>query len=167
MKLCTEYSSAILSSSPEQYILYILIICIITYFCLLILGYYAVPTFIEETEIEKLRPMSQDLYYEFPVVMLRKSSVLMPSFNNLVLQVFESGIALYWEGQVVRNYLNISMQMAIKHSLDIENQIHLVKLKFHHISGALAIWCIGLSFATLCFIYENIYYRIGLYEYTP
>lgn len=44
--------------------------------------------------------MSTDIYWEQCVIMTRKSSILLPSLDLLILRIAESGLAAYWENEV-------------------------------------------------------------------
>lgn len=122
-------------------------------------GHYAISKYMGKEEVEKLRPMSSDLYFELTVVLLRKNSILLPSLDRLILKVYETGLPLFWEAQVARKFLNMTVQNAIKYSLETEREKHLIKLTVGHISGAVAVWIIGLLIAGLCFSYEVYYYK--------
>lgn len=65
-----------------------------------LIGNYAIVKYITLDEVEMLRPMERDLYYEMVVMMTRKSSVLIPSLNKFISIVYQSGLPLYWEAQV-------------------------------------------------------------------
>lgn len=44
--------------------------------------------------------MKEDVYWEYTVFYLRKSSILTPSFDIFILKVLESGLPSYWQQQV-------------------------------------------------------------------
>lgn len=64
-------------------------------------GYYAVGDYVEyENLVKNLRIMKEDLYWEQCVFMLRKSSVLLPLLDDLLLRIAQSGIVKVLEFQV-------------------------------------------------------------------
>lgn len=44
--------------------------------------------------------MTEDMYWEMTVFMTRKSSVLLPSLDSMILRIAESGLGSYWESRV-------------------------------------------------------------------
>lgn len=48
--------------------------------------------------------MTEDIYWEYCVLMTRKSSPLIPSLNTLILRIHETGIPLIWEKRVINKF---------------------------------------------------------------
>ncbi|GJQ86939.1 hypothetical protein Trydic_g11806 [Trypoxylus dichotomus] len=68
-----------------------------------ILGNLAIGNYITLEGAQQRRLLDEDLYWEYCVLMLRKNSILLPSLNDLILAVTESGLVYYWEYQVLSN----------------------------------------------------------------
>lgn len=45
--------------------------------------------------------MTTDIYWEQCVIMAKKSSILLPSLDMLILRIAESGLPAYWENEVL------------------------------------------------------------------
>lgn len=65
-----------------------------------ILGHYAIGSYIREHNVQKFKPMTTDIYWEQCVIMTRKSSILLPSLDLLILRIAESGLPAFWENEV-------------------------------------------------------------------
>lgn len=44
--------------------------------------------------------MTTDIYWEQCVIMTKKSSILLPSLDLLILRIAESGLPAFWENEV-------------------------------------------------------------------
>lgn len=64
----------------------------------------AVEEYIEKDVVQNFRIMSEDVYWQHCIFMLKKNSVLLPSFNDMVFRSIEAGLPAYWELRV-RKYL--------------------------------------------------------------
>lgn len=60
--------------------------------------------YIGEEEIIHLKAMREDIYSAYSVSMAKKSSVLLPSMNDLFTKIFESGMHTLWEYEVSELY---------------------------------------------------------------
>lgn len=68
-------------------------------------GYFAIGDYIQHEAVQKFRLMTEDIYWEMTVFMTRKSSILMPSLDSLILRLTEAGLPSHWESRVNTLYL--------------------------------------------------------------
>jgi hypothetical protein len=68
--------------------------------CDAISGHYAVGPYVRRDVISNYRIMQQDIYWEQCIFVVRKNSILLPLLDDLILRVFEAGLASYWEHRV-------------------------------------------------------------------
>ncbi|XP_044265395.1 uncharacterized protein LOC123011820 [Tribolium madens] len=106
-------------------------------------GHYAVGPYIKRDIIADYRIMQEDIYWEQCIFLIRKNSVLLPLLDNLILRVFEAGLAAYWENEVVFQFMDMSVQRGIKFYTHHTNEHNIVKLKWVHVEGAFAILVLG------------------------
>lgn len=101
--------------------------------------------------------MHEDVYWEYCVLMTKKSSIWMPSIDNFILVLAQTGIPGVWEYRVATKHLNPQIQKAVQfgaHHADGSSVP--VKLQWGHVQGAFAILIIGNSLGVICFIAELI-----------
>lgn len=70
----------------------------------MVAGHYAIGNYIRESNVQKFRPMTADIYWEQCVFMTRKSSILLPMLDMLILRIAESGLPAFWENEVLALY---------------------------------------------------------------
>ncbi|KAK9892092.1 hypothetical protein WA026_018294 [Henosepilachna vigintioctopunctata] len=61
---------------------------------------YAVNDYIQRDVIENYHLMDEDIFWDYTRFFLRKSSILIPSFDTYITRVVEFGIASQWQGEV-------------------------------------------------------------------
>lgn len=98
--------------------------------------------------------MHLDIYYEYSLAMARKTWFLLPSLDELILRIVQSGIQKYWEFQVVMKYSDNKVQLAVSTS---RNRHHggPTALSPTRLVGAFLIWGAGIVLSTLVFLLEN------------
>jgi hypothetical protein len=60
-------------------------------------GHYAVGDYITEQTVYNYQTLTNDIYYEMCVAMSTKTWPLMQQLDDLILQIFESGVQKYVE----------------------------------------------------------------------
>lgn len=65
-----------------------------------ITGSFAIGEYITEDVVEYLQLMHYDIYYEYSLAMTRKTWVLTPRLDELILDIVQSGMQKYWEYEV-------------------------------------------------------------------
>lgn len=72
--------------------------------------------FIDYEMVKQLRVLREDLYWEYTVIWMKKSSVFKPLLDDLILKVWEAGFIQHWNRKVFANrfftyvlHLNVSM----------------------------------------------------------
>nr|AVH87292.1 ionotropic receptor 4 [Holotrichia parallela] len=118
-------------------------------------GNLALGSYITLEAAQRRRLLDEDLYWDFSVLMMRKSSILLPTMNEMIFAVTESGLVYYWEYQTVVRYMDIYVQKAVKESVTSNGQDGTrKKLSLEHVVGAFTIWAIGLVISSCAFIAE-------------
>ncbi|CAG9112516.1 unnamed protein product [Plutella xylostella] len=72
--------------------------------------------FITEDVVSNYMILLEDIYYEYSLIMGRKSSPLLDKLNVLLLRLHETGLTLAWENQISQRYGDYKVQLAIKFS---------------------------------------------------
>jgi hypothetical protein len=104
--------------------------------------------------------MKEMLYGSHVVTAIRKSSPYKEYFNQIISNLYETGIVNYWEGQTIRRYMSERLQIAITQSVVLDNQDGPMQLMVDHLQGAFVILGLGLALGTVFFIAEMGYYII-------
>jgi hypothetical protein len=65
-------------------------------------GHYAIGEYITEQTVYQYQTLTNDIYYEMCVAMSTKTWPLMSQLDELILQIFESGVQQYVELDVSR-----------------------------------------------------------------
>ncbi|KAG5676528.1 hypothetical protein PVAND_006356 [Polypedilum vanderplanki] len=121
-------------------------------------GHYAIGEYITEDTVYHYQTLTNDIYYELCVAMSTKTWPLMSQLDELILQIFESGIQKFVELDVVVKNSNNKIQLAVERSRHLETPGP-TKLTPLHISGAFILLATGLCLSTLSFFIEIIYHR--------
>lgn len=121
-------------------------------------GHYAVGEYITEGTVYNYQTLTNDIYYEMCVAMSTKTWPLMIMLDELILQIFESGMQKYVEFDVVVKHSNNKIQNAIERSRhrDSHGPVRLTPL---HISGPFILLAFGLATSLVVFIGEKVYYN--------
>ncbi|KAG8236921.1 hypothetical protein J437_LFUL016781 [Ladona fulva] len=116
-------------------------------------GNFAVGSYLQGKALEHLRLMHEDLYYEYVVTALQKSSPLRPPLDSLVGRLCAAGIPLYWEGAVSRRFPIMGAKY-VGRKLPTPAP---TALTIRVLQGPFYLLCIGLTLSLLIFIGEQIY----------
>ncbi|XP_050306285.1 uncharacterized protein LOC126743299 [Anthonomus grandis grandis] len=120
---------------------------------------FAVGSYIQEDTIKNFHLMTEDLYWEQCVIMMRKSSILLPYVDMFVLRAFEAGLISFWQNEAATQYMDPYVQKAVKYFEHHQQERGIIKLKMLHVQGAFGILVLGNFIALLTFIGEHCYYR--------
>jgi hypothetical protein len=101
--------------------------------------------------------MKEMLYGSHIVTTIRKSSPYKEHLNQIISNLYETGIVYYWEGQTIRRYMSERLQTAITKSVLLDKQSEPMQLTVDHLQGAFVILGIGLAVATVFCIAEMGY----------
>ncbi|XP_017773003.1 PREDICTED: uncharacterized protein LOC108560073 [Nicrophorus vespilloides] len=118
----------------------------------LLSGFYVVNSNLNDSILKSHRIMNNYVYRANCVFFLRKNSILLPSFNKLLLEAHQAGLGIKWETDSILNSMGLSKQFAL-----VESTYKLSgsqKLKYDHIRGVLGIWFFGSVASIICFILE-------------
>ncbi|KAF5283307.1 hypothetical protein FQA39_LY17354 [Lamprigera yunnana] len=132
-------------------------------------GQYAIGNYITEDVVKGLRLMQEDLYWEYCVFMLRKSSPLLENLDSLIIRLNEIGLIIYWEKKTTEVHMNSRVQNIVGYyraSQTKEPDHPVVKLQWIHVEGAFGILILGYILSAICFIIELIYYKYSLSKIT-
>ncbi|XP_070496610.1 probable glutamate receptor [Chironomus tepperi] len=119
-------------------------------------GHYAIGEYITERTVNNYQTLKNDIYYEMCVAMSTKTWPLMSELDDLILQIFESGVQKYVELDVVLKNTNNKIQLAVERSRhrDAPGPTNLTPL---HLSGAFILLGVGLIISTISFLAEIIH----------
>lgn len=120
--------------------------------------------------------MTTDIYWEQCVIMTKKSSILLPSLDLLILRIAESGLPDFWENevgdynststttilelifiQVSMLYSDAKVQQAVKYYAH-HHEKEVIRLEMKHLEGAFAVLVIGSLLSFICFILEIVFH---------
>lgn len=121
-------------------------------------GHYAVGEYITEKTVYNYQTLTNDIYYEMCVAMSTKTWPLMGKLDEIILQIFESGVQKYVELDVVLKHSNNKIQNAVERSRHRETPGP-IKLTPLHISGPCILLVVGLAASLIVFIAENFYFN--------
>ncbi|KAL7044659.1 hypothetical protein ACKWTF_002017 [Chironomus riparius] len=121
-------------------------------------GHYAVGEYITEQTVNNYQTLKNDIYYEMCVAMSTKTWPLMSELDDLILQIFESGVQKYVELDVVLKNTNNKIQLAVERSRhrDAPGPTKLTPL---HLSGAFILLGVGLIISAIIFVAEIVHKR--------
>ncbi|XP_066993966.2 probable glutamate receptor [Anabrus simplex] len=122
-------------------------------------GNFALGSYLGEEAVATLRLMSEDLYWGSVAMIARKGSPFMPSLNNMLGRLVDSGIPLHLEGEVVRQFLSQRLQLGVQISAVTENTGPTL-LSMSHVQGAFTLLVLGLVAALATFIGECLYHTL-------
>ncbi|KAH1007137.1 hypothetical protein HUJ04_004410 [Dendroctonus ponderosae] len=127
---------------------------------------YAIGAYIKEDVIQNYHLMTHDIYWEMCVVMMRKSSVLLTEVDKFVLRVFEAGLISYWQNEAATQYMDRTVQTAVRY-YSYNKRKDIVKLKMFHVQGAFAILVVGSIISIAFFCAELAYYKLISSAHSP
>ncbi|XP_055698602.1 ionotropic receptor 21a-like [Phlebotomus papatasi] len=118
-------------------------------------GEYAFEPYIQEDALDNFDMTKEDVYFEWTSPNAVRGWPLMDYFNKHVLEVLQHGLWDFWERRIVEKYFNVKVQIGL-HLLSTGYKASpgITKLKVAHISGPIILWAIGLTLATMAFIFE-------------
>ncbi|XP_055633891.1 glutamate receptor ionotropic, delta-1-like [Toxorhynchites rutilus septentrionalis] len=119
-------------------------------------GHFAIGEYIDEEASHDYHLMVEDIYWENCVAMSTKTWPMIERLDELILAIFQSGIQRYWEQQVVSEYANGRVQLAIATSRHRDSSGP-IKLQPSHLLGAFLLLAIGLVSGFFVFLLEVIY----------
>ncbi|KAK9512160.1 hypothetical protein O3M35_000643 [Rhynocoris fuscipes] len=104
-----------------------------------------------------LHVMKNELYFTPSVTVLRKGSSYTKELTRLIHNCLDAGLMMLWEGTAALKYLSSRLQTALEQSETSSHEFKKrpIKLKLKHLQGAFIALGLGLSIATLIFIYEK------------
>lgn len=124
--------------------------------------------------MKNFKIMNEDLYWEQCVFMTKKSSILMPTLDDLILKLAETGLMIHWEYRVKRNRNVQKLQFTLFLQVAVNNMNNIVqrtvkyfshhssgnnepiKLKINHLAGAFSLLILGLILSVIIFMLEII-----------
>ncbi|KXJ76294.1 hypothetical protein RP20_CCG009942 [Aedes albopictus] len=116
--------------------------------------------FVDSEASTMLQLLKDDLYWESVAAIITKTCPFKQKFNDLIMQVKQSGIQNYWELQASNNYLHGTIQLNILNARSVGSGDNVVRLTISHFLGAYMILGAGLGMATLTFLLEIFRVRL-------
>ncbi|XP_065072600.1 glutamate receptor-like [Ochlerotatus camptorhynchus] len=110
--------------------------------------------FVDSEASTMLQLLKDDLYWESVAAIVTKTCPFKQKFNDLIMQVKQSGIQKYWELQAANRYLHGTIQLNILNARSAGSGDDVVKLTISHFLGAYMILAAGLGSASLVFLLE-------------
>ncbi|XP_065072620.1 glutamate receptor-like [Ochlerotatus camptorhynchus] len=110
--------------------------------------------FVDSEASTMLQLLKDDLYWGSVAAMVTKTCPFKQKFNDLIMQVKQSGIQKYWELQAANRYLHGTIQLNILNARSAGSEDGAVKLTISHFLGAYMILAVGLGTASLIFLLE-------------
>ncbi|KAK4885516.1 hypothetical protein RN001_001787 [Aquatica leii] len=101
-------------------------------------GQFAVGNYITEDIVQNLRLMHEDLYWEYCVFMLRKSSPLLYPLDKLINRLNEVGLIKFWEKKAAQTHMNLRVQNIVGYyraSQTKQPNSVVVTLQWIHVEG--------------------------------
>ncbi|GJQ87124.1 hypothetical protein Trydic_g23973 [Trypoxylus dichotomus] len=80
-------------------------------------GNFAVGSYITEDGAKIRRILNEDLYFDYMAFYMKKSSILLPYLDNIILKVAQAGLLEVWEYDAVSRYSDTRIQKIIKDSV--------------------------------------------------
>ncbi|PSN32794.1 Ionotropic receptor 41a5 [Blattella germanica] len=122
-------------------------------------GHFTTESHINEDTVLQRRVMKGTLYWSHLYFLLRKGSPLMRHFNILVGRVRESGLAYYWEADVIRNHLSNRLQLQIAKSRILYDDTGPRRLNLSQLQGAFFLLALGEIVGLVAFLLEHSWSR--------
>ncbi|XP_046988132.1 glutamate receptor ionotropic, kainate 2-like [Schistocerca americana] len=122
-------------------------------------GYFAIGEYIDEEAASKwLRPMREDIYWEWVVIAVPKRWPHLEQLDALIDRLIESGLLLAWEGQVSRQWMAPRVQLAVQAGARASSPAgdEPVKLRLSHVQGEFALLTLGLCLSLVAFAAELV-----------
>ncbi|XP_058817470.1 uncharacterized protein LOC131680777 [Topomyia yanbarensis] len=116
--------------------------------------------FVDNEASTMLQLLKDDLYWETVVALVTKTSPFRQEFNNLLMQVKQSGIQHFWELRSANRYLRTTVQLNIWNARSAGSGDEVIKLTISHFLGAYLILAIGLGLGALTFAVEVCRFRV-------
>ncbi|XP_046988133.1 glutamate receptor ionotropic, kainate 2-like [Schistocerca americana] len=125
-------------------------------------GYFTIGDYIDEEAASRyLRPMREDIYWEYVVLAVPKGWPYIQQLDELIDILFEAGIMHAWEGQVARKWMAPRVQLAAQTGLRSYAQAPdgPVKLQLTHVQGEFALLVLGLCVSLALLLVEIAVHR--------
>ncbi|XP_049855493.1 glutamate receptor ionotropic, kainate glr-3-like [Schistocerca gregaria] len=122
-------------------------------------GYFAIGEYIDEEAASKwLRPMREDIYWEWVVIAVPKRWPHLEQLDGLIDRLIESGLLLAWEGQVSRQWMAPRVQLAVQAGARASSPAgdDPVQLRLSHVQGEFALLTLGLCLSLIAFVAEMV-----------
>ncbi|CAH1405334.1 unnamed protein product [Nezara viridula] len=103
--------------------------------------------------------MKEKLYGSAFVASIKKGSPYLKHYNEVILKVVEHGHFLYWENDIVRQYLVSSIQAAYEEAKTVRIDHSPAVIQVSNIQGVILIYAFGIIISIIVFLVEIIRYR--------
>ncbi|XP_062556994.1 uncharacterized protein LOC134221837 [Armigeres subalbatus] len=118
-------------------------------------GHVGPVDFLDVQSSDNYQLLKEDLAWQYCTAVVTKTCPFKHSFNNLLMNIRQSGIQYYWETTVVNRYLSMAIQQKILEP-DLSGSQDPVILTVSHFLGAFMILTFGCSSAAIVFMLEYI-----------
>nr|AVH87291.1 ionotropic receptor 3 [Holotrichia parallela] len=122
-------------------------------------GNFVVIDYITAEGVKIRKALEEPLYTGYTVFSARKSSVLLPYMDDVILRSAQAGLISKWEYEAVEKYSVVNILKILKDN-DPSHVMGPTKLKLSHVEGGFYILIIGLLISTFCFIVEVLIHKI-------
>nr|XP_029730976.1 glutamate receptor-like [Aedes albopictus] len=120
-------------------------------------GHVGPVDFLDVQSSDNYQLLKEDLAWQYCTAVVTKTCPFKHSFNDLLINIRQSGIQYYWETMVVNRYLSMAIQQKILESDLQETSQDAVILTVSHFIGAFLVLGFGFACAVTVFILENLY----------
>jgi hypothetical protein len=123
------------------------------------IGHFTTEPHINEGTVTHRRIMRGTLYWSHLYILLRKGSPYAKRFRELVYRIRDAGLPLYWEADVIRNYMSERLQVQISTSRLLNRNTGPTKLNLSELQGVFLLLVLGEALALITFFAELTFGR--------
>ncbi|XP_049855489.1 glutamate receptor 1-like [Schistocerca gregaria] len=125
-------------------------------------GYFTIGDYIDEEAASRwLRPMREDIYWEYVVFAVPKGWAYLQRLDNMIDRLLQAGIMYTWEGQVARKWLVPRVQLAAQIGMRsyAQSPDGPIKLQLTHVQGEFGLLILGLFLSLVVLLVEIAIHR--------
>ncbi|XP_058823633.1 uncharacterized protein LOC131684627 [Topomyia yanbarensis] len=127
-------------------------------------GHFAPIDYVDEESSKMLRLLKDDLFWQSCTAAVPKTWPVREAFDNLLLNIKQSGIQHYWEIEVVNDYMNLTNEQNILNGRHANTDSDATVLTLLHFMGAFMILGLGCFVAGILLLFENVYVKLSKKE---
>ncbi|XP_021707133.1 glutamate receptor [Aedes aegypti] len=120
-------------------------------------GHVSPVDFLDVQSADNYQLLKEDLAWQYCTAIVSKTCPFKHSFNELLMEIRQSGIQYYWESLVVNRYLGMAIQQKILKVDPLETCEDAVILQVSQFVGAFLILGFGYFGAVVIFVLEYVF----------